>query len=231
MAKKINVVQVGVQGPPGAGIGSHEDEDQTLMHVRQVTSSTRPASPIEGQVIYETDTDLFKVWSGTAWIDYQAHTIVPGFRAWQTANQNIPLNTSTDLTGWTIQQDPFGMLDTVTGIATIPTGYDNTFWIVVGSIQWAGHNVTDADTLHGDFRQVEIMYDSGGGFTLVGQTQVSPGDNINGVSACTNIFHCSSGDRVKLRGNQENQGGGGLDTLGGTDDNTIFQMVLVGRAS
>jgi hypothetical protein len=31
------------------------------------TSSTRPASPFEGQVIYETDTDRVLVWNGTAW--------------------------------------------------------------------------------------------------------------------------------------------------------------------
>ena len=33
------------------------------------TSSTRPASPYEGQVIYETDTDRTLVWNGTAWVD------------------------------------------------------------------------------------------------------------------------------------------------------------------
>lgn len=33
------------------------------------TSSTRPASPYEGQVIYETDTDRVLVWNGTAWVD------------------------------------------------------------------------------------------------------------------------------------------------------------------
>ena len=31
------------------------------------TSSTRPASPFEGQQIYETDTDKVLVWNGTAW--------------------------------------------------------------------------------------------------------------------------------------------------------------------
>jgi hypothetical protein len=31
------------------------------------TSSTRPASPYEGQVIYETDTDRALVWDGAAW--------------------------------------------------------------------------------------------------------------------------------------------------------------------
>lgn len=32
------------------------------------TSTTRPTSPYEGMVIYETDTDLAYVWSGSAWI-------------------------------------------------------------------------------------------------------------------------------------------------------------------
>lgn len=32
------------------------------------TSSTRPASPFEGQVIYETDTDFMKVYNGSAWV-------------------------------------------------------------------------------------------------------------------------------------------------------------------
>jgi len=31
------------------------------------TSTTKPASPYEGQVIYETDTGLTSVWNGTAW--------------------------------------------------------------------------------------------------------------------------------------------------------------------
>jgi hypothetical protein len=32
-----------------------------------VTSTTRPGTPYEGQVIYETDTDLLRVWTGAAW--------------------------------------------------------------------------------------------------------------------------------------------------------------------
>ena len=32
------------------------------------TSSTRPASPFEGQVIFETDTDRLYVYNGTAWV-------------------------------------------------------------------------------------------------------------------------------------------------------------------
>jgi hypothetical protein len=33
-----------------------------------VTSSTRPASPFDGQIISETDTDTLKVYNGTSWI-------------------------------------------------------------------------------------------------------------------------------------------------------------------
>ena len=31
------------------------------------TSTTQPASPYEGMVIYETDTDLLRIWNGSAW--------------------------------------------------------------------------------------------------------------------------------------------------------------------
>jgi hypothetical protein len=31
------------------------------------TSSTRPTAPFEGQMIYETDTDMLAVWNGSSW--------------------------------------------------------------------------------------------------------------------------------------------------------------------
>lgn len=31
------------------------------------TSTTRPTTPYEGQLIYETDTDLLQIWNGSAW--------------------------------------------------------------------------------------------------------------------------------------------------------------------
>jgi hypothetical protein len=40
------------------------------------TSSTRPASPFEGQMIYETDTDLTYVYSGSAWQQVAGGTAV-----------------------------------------------------------------------------------------------------------------------------------------------------------
>ena len=38
------------------------------------TSTNRPASPFEGQMIYETDTDILAIWNGTAWRQLAAAT-------------------------------------------------------------------------------------------------------------------------------------------------------------
>jgi hypothetical protein len=39
------------------------------------TSSNRPSVPFQGQVIYETDTTLSKVWNGSAWIGYPVNVV------------------------------------------------------------------------------------------------------------------------------------------------------------
>ena len=41
---------------------------QSLIKPGVCTSSTRPASPYEGQTIYETDTDLVKSYDGSNWV-------------------------------------------------------------------------------------------------------------------------------------------------------------------
>ena len=68
------------------------------------TSTTRPVSPYEGQHIYETDTDLVKVWSGSAWVEIasmltKAPRGVIGY-ARSTANFGIT-TTLSDITGMT----------------------------------------------------------------------------------------------------------------------------------
>ena len=42
------------------------------------TSTNRPTTPYEGQVIYETDTDVVAVWNGTAWRNIAATTATSG---------------------------------------------------------------------------------------------------------------------------------------------------------
>jgi len=54
------------------GVLTSSDVNTFLMRqaVITCTSSTRPASPSEGMTIYETDTNLYKVYDGSNWIDF-----------------------------------------------------------------------------------------------------------------------------------------------------------------
>lgn len=54
--------------------------------VTQCTSTTRPGSPDEGDIIYETDTDLFFGWNGSAWT-----SIGGGGAEYQSASPSSPL--------------------------------------------------------------------------------------------------------------------------------------------
>lgn len=51
------------------------------------TSTTRPASPFEGQVIYETDTDKVLVYNGSIWRPIGG--FMPGCSVTRTTNQSI----------------------------------------------------------------------------------------------------------------------------------------------
>jgi hypothetical protein len=50
---------------------------QSIVRPGVCTSSTRPASPYDGQVIYETDTDKTLVWNGSGWVYLATGTASP----------------------------------------------------------------------------------------------------------------------------------------------------------
>jgi hypothetical protein len=73
------------------------------------TSTTRPGSPFTGQIIYETDTTLAKVWTGSAWVDTppgKANTASPTF----TGTVTLPADTSIG----TVSATEIGYVDGVT---------------------------------------------------------------------------------------------------------------------
>lgn len=72
------------------GVLTSSDLNTFLMRqsVISCTSSTRPVSPNEGMTIYETDTSLYRVYSGTAW------EVLSAYGAW-TAFTPV-------LTNWTL---------------------------------------------------------------------------------------------------------------------------------
>jgi hypothetical protein len=57
------------------------------------TSSTRPTAPYEGQQIYETDTDLLRIWNGSAWKNISAAAPAQG-----TVLQTVYGSTTTQVT-------------------------------------------------------------------------------------------------------------------------------------
>lgn len=75
------------------------------------TSTTRPASPFEGQMIYETDTDMLALWNGTAWRYIASTTATSGavLQVVQTVKTDTFSTTSTsmtDITGLSVSITP-----------------------------------------------------------------------------------------------------------------------------
>jgi len=74
---------------------------QSIVKPGVCTSSTRPASPFEGQMIYETDTDKVLVWNGTDW--YANFNLPWGMVARATSSTDYTLTTSAVIaTGMTV---------------------------------------------------------------------------------------------------------------------------------
>lgn len=89
------------------------------------TSSTRPASPFEGQRIYETDTNKEWVYDGAAWYS-------PGLQGYANKTASQTVTTTADLTGlsvtWTavasrVYRTSFVIPDGYPTIASYPTVY------------------------------------------------------------------------------------------------------------
>ena len=103
------------------------------------TSSTRPASPFEGQAIFETDTDRFLYWTGSEWkIDGGE---VPSLSVLGTVNQTgIANNTWTFLTFPTPTIEYNTGLTYSNGLVTIPTGMTGIYSVMC-QIQWDANAV------------------------------------------------------------------------------------------
>lgn len=63
------------------------------------TSTTRPTAPFEGQLIYETDTDVLAIWNGSAW-RYIAATTPTNGTVLQVVSASHSTETSTTSASW-----------------------------------------------------------------------------------------------------------------------------------
>lgn len=122
----VDVVTIAQQGAAGEGLGTHT-ASQTTTHLTICTSGTRPSSPFEGQLIYETDTNLFKFWDGALWKD-----LVPATPAAtnaliclverRTTAQPIASGVRSTILFNQIHQDNENIFNNVTGEFTLVTG-------------------------------------------------------------------------------------------------------------
>ena len=105
----------------------NEHVNTEVVHVDIVTSSTRPSSPSEGQIIYETDTNLYYGWNGTSW------TGIGGGAAGGGADQVFYLNDQNVTANYTIESTKnagtFGPIEIDSGVTvTVESG---ATWTVV----------------------------------------------------------------------------------------------------
>jgi hypothetical protein len=75
------------------------------------TSSNRPANPFDGMMIYETDTNLVRIWNGSAWktlaySDYTSGSVIQVVSATKTDTQTFTTATYTDITGLSVSITP-----------------------------------------------------------------------------------------------------------------------------
>jgi hypothetical protein len=137
------------------------------------TSSTRPASPYEGQVIYETDTDDMLVWNGSSWIKlvYVADNENLSTTGNYTANGTITggnLTTSGTVTGGSITTG-----GTVTATGTVTGGNLSTGGTVTATGTITGGNLTTSGTVTGSIVNSSTYRKSGTDRGLVGRASTA----------------------------------------------------------
>lgn len=101
------------------------------------TSSTRPASAYEGQMIYETDTDRILVWNGSAWIlsssvgpySNSSVTVAPNFLVYLSGANAAAVNGAT-LAYNAAQYDDTSSVNLSTGVFTVPANQSGVYKFV-----------------------------------------------------------------------------------------------------
>jgi len=138
------------------------------------TSSTRPSSPYAGQTVFETDTQLFAFWTGSAWIQFIGPTnasVVHECEYVQTVAQSIPNAADTPLN--------FDQANTTTPDVTRATATGGSIANGKFTLNRAGLWAVDAgfrmQTASTFSAGIWIGLDNSGAFRLAGSMQNSGG--------------------------------------------------------
>jgi hypothetical protein len=116
------------------------------------TSATRPVSPYEGQVIYETDTDKVLLWNGSYWLQFRP------------ATSYLSTELSVTSTSYTNISNTTPSLTLTTGTDVILSISTNTGGSSTGALLTVSFTVSGATTISGDdTKSMTLTNPAGGG--------------------------------------------------------------------
>jgi hypothetical protein len=136
------------------------------------TSSNRPANPFDGMMIYETVTNLVRIWNGTAWktlsySDYTSGSVIQLTSVTKTDTFTASTTTYTDITG---------MSASIT-----PTSASSKVFVLV-NIQGANNVDVDTATMRLMRDSTAIAIGDAAGSRVVGTAALSGGADPNVMS-------------------------------------------------
>jgi len=143
-------------GANQAAPGNHHHVAADITGLAQFvcTSTTRPATPVPGAMIYETDTNRIRVWttwageSSPRWVLLPAAS-KPVVRLLQGTRQQI-VNSGSIVEWRTELEDTFGMFDSTSSLTEVVIR-EPGLYVIDCSIAW------DPDQIWGDRAQVRLM--------------------------------------------------------------------------
>lgn len=130
------------------------------------TSTTRPSSPFDGQTIYETNTDNYMTWNGSAWVGMRAATLTTAAGAGLYVDtNNVPRYAQQpNVYGWHATGEQVGTQTVIGAWGANGMGWSAAnAWITVGSVGITIPTGSSVIVMHYGF----TMFVQGGGGFLV----------------------------------------------------------------
>ena len=193
------------------------------------TSSTRPTSPFEGQMIYETNTDMLAIWNGSSWRYIASTTATNGSVLQVVTNQPSFSDQSITSTTETMFVNPLASITPKSAsskiiifftFAAYPTNFANYYSLYIrrGAVGSANKIASNPGDWRGDWTHNYQMVSSGSYGVAAHQQYDIHAFDIAGTTSTIN--YCLTG--------ANNTGSAGALVLWGASSNRITLMEIAG---